>query len=199
MTETLDTTDPIGLFNAWLEDAKNCKDIKEATAMTLATCGNDAIPSARIVLLKGASENGFIFYTNLESDKSHDVKDNPHAALCFYWMPLDRQVRIVGRIEQVSDDEADAYFASRTREKQIGAWSSRQSKPMPSRDTFEQAIAENTKRFEGKDVPRPPHWGGWRLIPETMEFWIQGDHRLHQRRRFTCHQGAWNQGEWLYP
>src|SRR5262249_50398351 len=149
-------------------------------------------PSARIVLLKAFDERGFVFYTNLESRKSREIKANPFAALCFYWMPLDLQVRIEGKIEQVSDAEADAYFATRPRESQIGAWSSLQSRPLDSRDSLVKAVAENTKRFEGKPVPCPPHWSGWRVVPEKIEFWQQGTARLHEREVFMRDGDGWN-------
>ena len=189
---------PIERFHEWLELAKTVPSIKEPTAMTLATATPDGRPSARIVLLKAYDERGFVFYTNLESRKSEEIKSNAYAALCFYWMPLDRQVRIEGAISPVSDAEADAYFASRPRESQIGAWSSIQSRPMAKRAELEQRIAENTVKFEGKPVPRPPFWSGWRLAPEVIEFWQQIEFRLHDRDIYRMGPKGWKL-EKLFP
>jgi pyridoxamine 5'-phosphate oxidase len=150
------------------------------------------------VLLKEFDERGFVFYTNLESRKSGELKQNPKAALCFYWMPLERQVRIEGDIERVSDSQADAYFATRHRDSQIGAWSSKQSQELASPNNLLQAIADNMARFEGGPVPRPPFWSGWRLVPRKIEFWQQGDFRLHDRKIFFRDDGKW-QVSHLYP
>lgn len=166
--------------------------------MTLATVDSKGQPSARIVLLKAFDERGFVFYTNLDSRKSREMKQNSKAALCFYWMPLERQVRIEGKVEPVSAAEADAYFATRPRESRIGAWSSKQSSPLDSRDTLVRAVAETTKKFEGQDVPRPEFWSGWRVIPETIEFWQQGESRLHDREVYTRTGGGWTVNR-LYP
>lgn len=189
---------PIAQFTQWFNEASACKDIADATAMTLATADKNAMPAARIVLLKGYDEKGFVFYTNLESHKSNDLKTNPQAALCFYWSPLNKQIRIAGKIEAVSAAEADEYFATRPRESQIGAWSSQQSRPLDSRETLVKAVAANTKKYEGKTVPRPPHWSGWRLIPVAIEFWQQGDFRLHHREFFTRQGSGWEVTK-LYP
>src|SRR5688500_2424152 len=162
---------PIEKFSQWLEEARKHKTINEPTAMSLATANAQGQPSVRIVLLKSFDERGFVFYTNLESRKSDDIRSNPKAAINFYWMPLEKQVRAEGRIEPVSDAEADAYFATRPRERQIGAWSSKQSRPLGNRNMLVQAIKENTKKVEGGPVPRPPFWSGWRLVPDTVEFW----------------------------
>ncbi len=189
---------PITQFEAWLSDAKACKAITEPTAMSLATVGAGGKPSARIVLLKAIDERGFVFYTNLESRKSNEIKSNPNAALCFYWMPLDRQVRIEGRVEPVSKEEADAYFASRARESCIGAWASQQSRPLSSRNVLVKAVASFTAKFAGKDVPRPDFWSGWRLVPEMIEFWQQGEARLHEREVYTRDGKGWEITR-LYP
>ena len=177
--------DPFSKFAEWLAIAQATPAIKEPTAMTLATANGAGIPSARIVLLKEHGPQGFLFYTNLTSRKSEELKANPHAALCFYWMPLDRQIRIEGTIAQAVNDEADAYFRSRPRARQIGAWASLQSQPLANREMLETRFAEFEKKFEGQDVPRPPHWSGWRLNPISIEFWINSDARLHEREIYT--------------
>lgn len=191
--------DPIAQFSQWLTEAKACATITEPTAMTLATATRTGMTSARIVLLKDHSANGFTFYTNLESRKSAELIENPQAALCFYWMPLTRQVRIEGSITRVDDRVADAYFASRGREKQIGAWASEQSRPMAGRAELEARIARFEKQFEGGPVPRPPHWSGWCVVPRHIEFWSQGDFRLHERNVFTRHDGGRWQHGMIYP
>lgn len=191
-------TDPIEQFTQWLTLAKNTASITEPTAMTLATATAEGKPSARIVLLKGHDARGFVFYTNLESRKSVEIAHNPQGALCSYWMALGRQVRIEGRIEPVSAEEADIYFASRPRESRIGAWASQQSRPLESREALARAVEETTKKFEGRDVPRPDFWSGWRLIPEQMEFWQQSNFRLHDREVFSLRDGMWVYGR-LYP
>jgi len=190
--------DPIERFSQWLEQAKNTPGITEPTAMTLATSTLDGKPSARIVLLKGLDHRGFAFYSNMESRKGGEVRINPRAALCFYWMPLERQVRVEGQLEHVSAEEADTYFASRRRESQIGAWASRQSRPLAGREVLEKAVAEYTRRFEGRTVPRPPYWIGWRVVPESIEFWQQGDFRLHDREVYIRSGSVWNSRR-MYP
>lgn len=179
------TNNPMEKFSQWLEKAKNNPAITEPTAMSLATATKDGEPSVRMVLLKNLDERGFVFYTNLESRKSAELKQNPKAALCFYWMPLERQVRVEGKIEPVSDVEADAYFVTRQRDSQIGAWSSKQSQVLPQRIDLLQNISETIARFENSPIPRPPFWSGWRLTPNRIEFWQQGDFRLHERELFT--------------
>lgn len=179
------TENPFEMFASWLEAAKAEPTIIEPTAMTLATATSEAVPSARIVLLKHWDEHGFVFYTNLESRKSTEIKQNPQASLCFYWMALDKQVRIDGTVQAVSDDEADAYYNSRPRGSRIGAWSSQQSRPLDSRDTLQKAVQEYTDKFDGEDIPRPPYWSGWRVVPHYMEFWQQGQFRLHDRFVYT--------------
>ncbi len=196
---TFSTNDIIARFTQWLNAASAHPQIAEPIAMCLATATRDAVPSARIVLLKAYDERGFVFYTNLESRKSDELKENPYAALCFHWMPLERQVRIEGSVEPVSAAEADAYFASRPRESRIGAWSSDQSRPLQERTLLEQRIAQMQERFADNEVPRPPHWSGWRVVPRVIEFWQQGDSRLHERELFTRQSNhSWGM-QWLYP
>jgi len=189
---------PLAQFQLWFDEAKAHPAITEPTAMTLATVSADGKPSARIVLLKEVDARGFAFFTNLESRKSREITASPHAALCFYWMPLNKQVRVEGRITPVTDAESDAYFASRERARQIGAWASRQSEAMETRDTLETRIAEFTTKFEGQPIPRPPYWGGWRLLPDSIEFWQQRDFRLHVRDSYTREGQHW-QHTLLYP
>lgn len=193
---------PIEQFSEWLEEAKKNPAIIEPTAMSLATATKDAVPSVRMVLLKVLDERGFSFYTNLGSRKSRELKENPQAAACFYWMPLERQVRIEGKIEAVSDNEADAYFATRPRDSQIGAWASNQSQILPERNVLLQEISNRLAEFEGGPVPRPRFWSGWRIVPEKIEFWQQGDFRLHEREVFTRNKNlSGNNWEiaFLYP
>ena len=192
------SNDPIKKFSAWLEEAKNNKNITEPTAASLATATKDALPSVRMVLLKGLDERGFVFYTNLNSCKSAELLENPNAAMCFYWMPLERQVRVEGSVESVSDEEADAYFATRLRDSQIGAWASKQSQVLHSRNDLLQSISETMAQFDGKKVTRPPFWSGFRVKPNKIEFWQQGDFRLHQREIFTRSGNDW-QITSLYP
>jgi pyridoxamine 5'-phosphate oxidase len=189
---------PLTKFSLWLADAQNHPAIAEPTAMTLATATADGLPSARIVLLKAHGPEGLTFYTNFTSRKSAEIKANPHVALVFYWMPLDRQVRIEGSVSEVSAAEADAYFRSRPRARQIGAWASLQSQPMQSRSDLETRNAEIEQRYEGQEVPRPPHWSGWRVRPKSFEFWIQNAARLHEREIYTLDGANW-QHSLLYP
>jgi pyridoxamine 5'-phosphate oxidase len=197
--EMTSTHNPIDQFNAWLELAKSTASIAEPTAMTLATATPDAVPSARIVLIKQCDEAGFLFYTNLTSRKSQELKANPHASLCFYWMPLEKQVRVEGRVMQASDAEADAYFASRTRARQVGAWASLQSQPLKNRAELDARTVEIDAKYAGRPVPRPPHWSGWRLVPHIIEFWQASDARLHERHIYTRDaSGIW-QHSLLYP
>ncbi len=197
MTHFFDETDPFALFTNWFDEACAHQGIKEPTAMCLATAA-EGIPSNRMVLLKDHDKQGFVFYTNLESRKSNEIKTGGFAALCFYWSALDKQIRIVGRVEPVEDTLADAYFASRSRGKQLGAWASRQSQPMEHRDALEQRVAELEKQFEGQAIPRPPHWSGWRVVPHEIEFWHQKEFRLHERMKFMMVEGEWKK-DILYP
>jgi pyridoxamine 5'-phosphate oxidase len=190
-------TDPFALFDEWFAEA-SAAEPNEPEAMTVATTGADGQPSARMVLLKAHGPEGFTFYTHEQSAKGQDLAENPRAALLFHWKPLCRQVRIEGSVERVSGVEADAYFATRGRDSQLGAWASDQSRPLDSRATFEQRFEDARHRFEGRDVPRPPSWGGYRVIPDRIEFWTAREHRLHERRLFTRAGDGWSEGL-LYP
>lgn len=190
--------DPHAIFEEWLAEARLAEP-NDPTAMALATTDGEGRPSVRMVLLKGHDERGFVFYTNLDSRKGGELAANPRAALLFHWKSLRRQVRIEGPVEPVSDAEADAYFASRARDSQLGAWASDQSRPLESRALFEERYERMKARFEGGDVPRPERWSGWRVIPERIELWTSRDHRLHERRLFTrAGDGGWDEGL-LYP
>jgi pyridoxamine 5'-phosphate oxidase len=190
-------THPLALFDQWYAEARESEP-NDAEAMTLATGGADGQPSARIVLLKGHGPDGFVFYTNEQSAKGDQLLASPKAALLFHWKSLRRQLRIEGRVNRVPDAEADAYFATRGRDSQLGAWASDQSRPLDSRATFEQRFEEMKTRFEGHDVPRPPHWRGYRVIPDRIEFWTDRPHRLHERRLFVRAGDDWSEGL-LYP
>jgi len=189
--------DPFALFDAWFADAK-ASEPNDPNAMALASVGSDGQPSVRMVLLKGHDERGFVFYTNLNSRKARELIDRPKAALLFHWKSLRRQVRIEGSVSGVAQDEADAYFATRGRDSQLGAWASDQSQPLASRALFEAQFEEVEARFEGDAVPRPPHWSGFRVAPARIEFWQDRPHRLHERRLFTRDGDRWNEGL-LYP
>ena len=191
------TADPFALFDAWYAEAK-AAEINDPDAMALATADTAGNPSARMVLLKGHGPGGFTFYTNADSRKGEELAANPRAALLFHWKSLRRQVRIEGPVAEVSSDDADAYFATRSRDSQIGAWASDQSRPLNSRATFESRCNEVRTRFAGSDVPRPAGWTGFRVIPVAMEFWTDRPHRLHERRLFTRTASGWNEGL-LYP
>lgn len=184
------TEDPLQLFIRWFEQAKQEPSLSEPTAATLATVSRDGKPSARIVLLKEASEAGFKFFTNYSSRKSRELEATPYAALCCYWMPLNKQVRIEGRVERLSPEESEAYFASRPRESQLGAWASKQSQPGSSEELAERFLYFD-KLYAGKPVPRPDFWGGFRLIAESIEFWQVGAYRLHHRLRYERSNGQW--------
>lgn len=190
-------TDPFQLFDEWFAEAR-ASEPNDPEAMSLATATPDGKPSVRTVLLKGYGPEGFTFYTNLDSRKGAEIAANPRAALLFHWKSIRRQIRIEGTLEQVSDADAGAYFATRGRDSQLGAWASYQSRPLDSRATFEKRFEEMNRRFEGEAVPRPPRWGGFRLRPELFEFWSDRPHRLHERRLFTAERGGWREGL-LYP
>jgi len=179
-----ESAEPIALFAAWLTEATQTEPA-DANAMSLATVDAKGMPNVRIVLLKGFDDDGFVFYTNTESRKGHELKANAVAALAFHWKSLMRQVRIRGRVETVTTAEADAYYASRPRLSQIGAWASEQSRPLESRLAFENAVARVTRQYEGTTIPRPLHWSGFRIVPVTMEFWHDRPFRLHDRVEFT--------------
>jgi pyridoxamine 5'-phosphate oxidase len=190
--------DPHILFDEWFAEARDAEP-NDPNAMVLATADADGRPSARMVLLKGHDPRGFVFYTNLDSRKGGELAANPNAALLFHWKSLRRQVRVEGAVEPVTDDEADAYFASRSRDSQLGAWASDQSRPLERRALFEARYAEMRDRFLGGYVPRPPRWSGFRLLPRTFEFWDDRAHRLHERRVFRPDgSGGWDEGL-LYP
>jgi pyridoxamine 5'-phosphate oxidase len=190
-------TDPFALFDEWFAEAR-ASEPNEPEAMAVATAGADGQPSVRMVLLKAHGPEGFTFYTHEGSAKGEDLRENPQAALLFHWKSLCRQVRIEGSIGRASDAEADVYFASRARDSQLGAWASDQSRPLDSRATFEQRFEEAKRRFEGRDVPRPSTWGGYRVVPDHVEFWTAREHRLHERRLFTRDGDRWTEGL-LYP
>jgi len=190
-------TNPFDLFDAWYAEARTT-EINDSNAMALATSDASGRLGLRMVLLKGHGPDGFIFYTNQEGRKAADLAANPQAALLFHWKSLRRQIRVEGPVSIVSDAEADAYFATRSRDSQLGAWASDQSRPLDSRATFEARFADMQARFEGGLVPRPPHWSGYRVMPDSIEFWQDRAHRLHERRLFTRTDSGWREGM-LYP
>jgi len=184
-----DEADPFALFQAWFQEAE-AKEINDPNGMALATVGPSGMPDVRMVLLKGHDQRGFVFYTNFESAKGRDLLASPKAGLLFHWKSLRRQVRIQGPVTQVSDAEADAYFATRPRDAQIGAWASQQSRPMKGRHELEREVARYALKFGIAPVPRPPHWSGFRVEPERFEFWTDKPFRLHERRIFIRENNA---------
>jgi pyridoxamine 5'-phosphate oxidase len=189
---------PIEQFRRWFDEAL-ASDLHEPNAMTLATAMPDGSPSARVVLLRSFDERGFVFYTNYEGRKGRELETNPYAALVFYWGELERQVRVEGRVGRVSDEESDAYFAGRPRGSQLGAWGSEQSRPIQDRDALEERLRELEAEYEGCEVPRPPFWGGYRVEPETIEFWQGRENRLHDRLLYRrLEDGGWRR-ERLQP
>ena len=190
-------TTPFPIFDSWFAEAQ-VSEPNDPNAMAVATVGADGQPSVRMVLLKGHDERGFVFYTNLEGRKATELFAHPKAALLFHWKSLRRQIRIEGPVSTVTDAEADAYFASRARDSQLGAWASDQSRQIDSRETFEARFEAEKARFEGGDVTRPPHWSGFRVVPDRIEFWQDRAHRLHERRLFTREGDGWTEGL-LYP
>jgi pyridoxamine 5'-phosphate oxidase len=190
-------TDPFALFEEWFAEAR-ASEPNDPEAVALATADAVGNPTVRMVLLKGHGPDGFLFYTNDESTKGQQLAENPKAALLFHWKSLRRQIRIEGEVGRVSDEQADTYFASRSRDSQLGAWASDQSRPFDRREIFERRFEEVRLRFDGQDMPRPPHWGGYRVVPERIEFWSDRPHRLHERRLFTRTENGWAEGL-LYP
>ena len=181
----LDLDDPFELFKVWFEVAKK-KEINDPNALALGTASKDGVPSVRMVLLKGFDKDGFIFYTNLKSQKSKELKENPNATMCFHWKSLLRQIRIVGKLNQVDDKTADDYYSTRAYESRIGAWASKQSSILKNRDELLNNLENFKKKYSDKDnVPRPDHWSGWNLKPSSIEFWLDGDNRIHERLKYT--------------
>ena len=189
----LDLDDPIELFRVWMDEAKKSEP-NDPNALSLATSNKDNLPSVRMVLLKEFNQKGFVFYTNLNSQKGNELKENPNAAMCFHWKSLLRQIRISGKITQVEDSVADQYYNSRGYDSRIGAWASKQSKELKNRDELENSIKEFKKKFNDKNnVPRPDHWSGWNLSPIRIEFWLDGDSRIHERLNYTIDKS----GNWI--
>ena len=189
--------DPFAIFAAWMDEAR-LSEPNDPDAMAIATADAQGRPSVRMVLLRRYGPDGFGFFTHLDSRKGLEVAANPFGSLVIHWKSLRRQVRAEGPMELIDEAEADAYFAGRDRESQLGSWASDQSRPLDSRETFERRYAEVQTRFEGSDVPRPPRWSGFRLVPERIEFWTSRAHRLHERRLFTRTSSGWDEGL-LYP
>ena len=189
----LDIDDPFELFEKWFAEAKK-KEINDPNALALATSGKEGIPSVRMVLLKGFNKEGFVFYTNLNSKKGNEIKENPNASMCFHWKSLLRQIRIVGTLKQVDDEIANEYYKTRAYESRIGAWASKQSSILKSRDELINSIESFKKRFNEKNnVPRPDHWSGWILKPLSIEFWLDGDNRIHERLKYSLDEN----GNWI--
>ena len=181
----LDLDDPFELFEKWFVEAKN-KEINDPNALALGTASKEGVPSVRMVLLKGFDKNGFVFYTNLNSQKGNELKENPNATMCFHWKSLLRQIRIVGTLRQVEDKVADNYYNSRAYESRIGAWASKQSNILKSRNELLDNIENFKKKYNNKEsVPRPSHWSGWNLKPLSIEFWLDGDNRIHERLKYN--------------
>jgi len=189
--------EPFRLFATWMEEATKSEP-NDPNGLALATVDADGMPNVRMVLLKGFDEQGFVFYTNFESAKGKEILASMKAAMCFYWKSLRRQIRVRGNVEVVTDAEADAYFATRHRSSRIGAWASKQSRPLESRLALEKAVAEYTLRHAVGEIPRPPHWSGFRLVPKTIEFWQDRPFRLHDRVVFSRAAGGWEKTR-LYP
>lgn len=189
--------DPFALFDGWFAEAQS-SEINEANAVAVATADSSGRPAVRMVLMKSHGPQGFVFFTNQQSRKADDLRANPKVALLFHWKSLRRQVRIEGAIETVSDADADAYFATRSRDSQLGAWASDQSRALESRAIFEARFEAVKARYAGRDVPRPSYWSGYRVVPERIEFWQDRPYRLHERRLFTRSNGGWKEGL-LYP
>ena len=193
-----DDANPLDLFKKWFAVAEK-SEINDPNAFSVATSSKDGIPSVRMVLLKGLRDKGFVLYTNFNSKKGNDLKKNPNASICFHWKSLRRQVRVSGKVAVVENEEADNYFSSRKYGSKISAWASSQSEKMKNRDEFLNKIKEYEKKFpKEKDVLRPPHWSGWRILPQEIEFWVEIDNRSHQRLNYKKENGKWIK-EILYP
>ncbi|MDA8701909.1 pyridoxamine 5'-phosphate oxidase [Candidatus Pelagibacter bacterium] len=189
----LDLDDPIQLFKIWMDEAKKTEP-NDSNALSLATSNKDNFPSVRVVLLKEFNQNGFVFYTNLNSQKGNELKENPKAAMCFHWKSLLRQIRVSGTVTQVEDIVADQYYNSRGYESRIGAWASKQSEELSSRDELMNSIKEFKQKYNNeKKVPRPRHWSGWNLVPSSIEFWLDVDNRIHERLKYTIDKS----GHWI--
>ena len=189
----LELDNPFQLFEKWFEEAKK-NEINDPNALALGTVSKEGIPSVRMVLLKGYNEKGFIFYTNLNSQKGNEIKENPNASMCFHWKSLLRQIRIVGVLKQVDNKTADEYYKSRAYESRIGAWASKQSSVLNNREELLNAIENFKKKYQDKDnVPRPKNWSGWNLKPQSIEFWLDGDNRIHERLKYTLDK----KGNWI--
>jgi len=195
----MDLDDPLELFKIWMTEAEK-KEIRDPTASSLATANKAGQPNVRMVLLKGLSSKGFVFYTNLNSSKSQDLKENPKAAMCFHWKSFNRQIRILGSVTQVEDGEADLYFNSRSYESRISAWASSQSSLLKSQKDLLMAIKEYKNKYpDQNNVPRPKHWSGWILLPKEIEFWLRGNNRIHERLIYLSKEdGKWEKNL-LYP
>ena len=193
-----DLDNPLDLFKKWIKKAEET-EINDPNAVALGTADQKNQPSVRMVLLKGLSDKGFVFYTNFNSKKSSDLKINQQASMCFHWKSLRRQVRVIGKVEQVSDKEADDYFNSRPYKNRVSAWASSQSKKLESRDVFLRKIKEYKKKYPDQNkVPRPQYWSGWRILPDEVEFWLDGEGRIHERLNYINNNGNWEK-EILYP
>ena len=189
----LDLDDPIQLFKVWMDEAQKSEP-NDPNALSLATANKENYPSVRMVLLKGFNQNGFVFYTNLNSQKGNELKENPNAAMCFHWKSLLRQIRIKGKVALVSDEIADQYYNTRGYESRIGAWASKQSQELDNRDELINSIKDYKQKYNDQDnVPRPSHWSGWNLSPSSIEFWLDGDSRIHERLKYTRDKS----GNWI--
>jgi len=187
----LDLDDPFELFEKWFAEAKK-NEINDPNALALGTASKNGIPSVRMVLLKGFDKNGFVFYTNLNSQKGKEIKDNPNATMCFHWKSLLRQIRIVGKLKKVDDKQADEYYNSRAYESRIGAWASHQSSILNNREELLNSLENFRKKFvDENNVPRPSHWSGWNLTPSSIEFWLDGENRIHERLKYTSKNNIW--------
>ena len=189
----LDLDDPVQLFKVWMDEAQKTEP-NDPNALSLATANKENYPSVRMVLLKGFNQNGFVFYTNLNSQKGNELKENPNAAMCFHWKSLLRQIRIKGKVALVSDEIADQYYNTRGYESRIGAWASKQSQELGNRDELINSIKDYKQKYNDQDnVPRPSHWSGWNLSPSSIEFWLDGDSRIHERLKYTRDKS----GNWI--